>query len=516
MFQDTIKTERFLSVTAFSVLLLIFLGLNYAFLHNQWINKASIFEEKLKQNSTFINNDIVNYLAPLNQRFKQKTCSKVILEAMRFAEFHSIRLHEYGFLNAQSLLCSTNRGILNEPIAQPLSDVISTNSPLEFTTFKPVDNFPGDIKAMRLKFGNFQALIRPDNILRLQPSWMEISIFVYNQDHFFKVIGNTKIQALSKKPTASFSQFQNFIWQYQSCYAESTCATYEIDIIEYIKKNYLLVITVFTILLLLFFSSNICTRYYIRYYYSFNRQIYRGLNAEQILCYYQPIINNRNGAISSCEVLCRWQDSEGVIHGAFPFLSHVIENKQTAKFTQILVAKAIKEFKQASLFSKVKLSINSFPEDIASGHIGKVLEQHLSFNEHSYIVVEITEQQEGDHPAVNKAIITLHEKGVKIAIDDFGTGYSNLEQLKDLQVDYLKIDQGFVLCMLENQLHLNLVEHIIKLAKEMNLTIVAEGVENKLIQDKISSLDIDFSQGYHFAKPMPIESLVNFFDSMDH
>ncbi|MEH6442362.1 MAG: EAL domain-containing protein [Oceanospirillaceae bacterium] len=515
MFQNTIKTGRFLSTAVFGVLLLFFLSLNYVFLVNQWTNKASIFDEKLQQSSKFINNDVIKYLAPLNYKFKHKECSKAILEGMRLAEYHSVKLHEYGFLDGQNLLCSTSRGIFEKPITQPLSDISSEGNPLEFTTFKPVDNFPGNIKAMRLKFGNFQALIKPDTIIQLQPSWMKISIFVYNKNHFIKIIGDTSIQALTKKPTPSFTQFRGLIWQYQSCYAESTCATYEVNIIEYIINNKSLILIVFATLLLLLFLSIFRIHYFIRYFYSFNRQVYRGLNDDQVLCYYQPIIDNQTGTISSCEVLCRWKDKEGVIHGAFPFLSHVIKNKQTAKFTQILVAKAIKEFKHAGLLTNAKLSINSFPEDIASGHIERVLEQQLSFEEHAYIVVEITEQQEGNHTAVNKAIRKLHEKGVKIAIDDFGTGYSNLEQLKDLEVDYLKVDQGFVLCMLENQLHLNLVEHIIKLAKEMKLAIVAEGVETQLIQDKIISLDIDFSQGYHYAKPMPIESLVDYFKAMN-
>ncbi len=512
MLKAAIKPERFLIAFSMCILLLISIGLMSAFLLNQWKNETTLFEKELKHSSGLVEADITHYLAPLNHKFQQNECTDDTLKEMRIAEYHSSKLHEYGFLKNRNLLCSTSRGIFDKPILQPLPDISNPNSLIELTKLSPVDSLPNDIQAMRLKFGNFQAFIRPVDFLSLQPEWMDISLFIYNDQSFLKIIGDNPTKAISDVPIKSKTKVSDFTWFHQSCYGLNTCVLYEVDMLQYSANNKQLIATVLAILLLLFYLSINKVRNLINTYFSFNRQVYRGLNEDQILCYYQPVINNEDLSKSYCEVLCRWRDKQGVIHGAFPFLEEVTINDQTSLFTKVLVTKAIKEFRQSGLLGKVELSLNSFPQDIAEGNIETVLEQQLSFEEHASIIVEITEQQTGDHQAINQAIKKLHVKGVKVAIDDFGTGHSNLEQLKNLKVDYLKIDQGFVLCMLENPLHLSLVEHIITLADEMDLTIVAEGVETLAIQKQIERLNIKYSQGYYHAKPMPLEELVSYFE----
>lgn len=512
MLKAVLKPERLLITLSACFLLLIACGLMSAFLLNQWQSKTALFEKELLKSSQLVQGDITHYLAPLSHKFQQKQCNEDILKAMRISEYHSSKLHEYGFLNGRDLLCTTSRGVFEQPIQQPLPDIIDTNNPIELTKLSPVDNLPNNTKAMRLKLGNFQAFIRPVDFLTLQPQWMDISLFVFNQNGFNKIIGESPTQAISETPIGNTTTLNDITLLHQSCFSLNTCALFEIDIVQYVMDNKQSIATVFGMLSLLFYLSFNRIRSCIKRYFSFNRQVYRGLNEDQVLCYYQPIINNVDRSQSYCEVLCRWRDKQGVIHGAFPFLEEVTANQQNTLFTKILVAKAIKEFRQTGLLGKVNLSVNSFPQDIAEGNIEAVLAQHLSDEEHASIVVEITEQQTGDHLAINNAIKKLHAKGVKVAIDDFGTGHSNLEQLKNLKVDYLKIDQGFVLCMLENPLHLSLVEHIIGLADEMNLTIVAEGVETLAIQKQIEKSKIKYSQGYHHAKPMPLEELQRYFE----
>lgn len=512
MIIKAIKPERLLIAFSVCFLLIVASGLMSAFLLNQWKNKTTIFERELKQSSHLVEADITHYLAPLSHKFQKSECSEDILNEMRIAEYHSNKLHEYGFLKGRDLLCSTSRGIFEKPIQQQLPDIIDPNSPIELTKLSLVDNLPNNVQAMRLKLGNFQAFIRPVGFLNFQPEWMDISLFIYHNQGFLKIIGDSPTPSISDTPIGSNSKISDLTWFHQSCYSLNTCVLYEVDILQYTANNKQLIATLLAVLSLLFYLSFTKVRSLINTYFSFNRQVYRGLNEEQVLCYYQPIINNQDRSNSYCEVLCRWRDKQGVIHGAFPFLEEVTLNNQTSLFTKVLVTKAIKEFRQSGLLGKIKLSINSFPQDIAEGNIEDVLEEQLNLEEHSSIVVEITEQQTGDHLAINQAIKKLHAKGVKVAIDDFGTGHSNLEQLKNLKVDYLKIDQGFVLCMLENPLHLSLVEHIITLADDMNLTIVAEGVETLAIQKQIEKSNIIYSQGYYHAKPMPLEELVSYFD----
>jgi EAL domain-containing protein (putative c-di-GMP-specific phosphodiesterase class I) len=102
----------------------------------------------------------------------------------------------------------------------------------------------------------------------------------------------------------------------------------------------------------------------------------------------------------------------------------------------------------------------------------------------------------------------LSERGFKLSIDDFGTGYSSLAYLKRLPVDELKIDKSFVMNMEKDEDDAKIVRSTIDLAHNLGLTVVAEGVENQLIWDKLHALHCDEAQGYFMSKPLPSEAFV--------
>lgn len=95
----------------------------------------------------------------------------------------------------------------------------------------------------------------------------------------------------------------------------------------------------------------------------------------------------------------------------------------------------------------------------------------------------------------------LHEQGCSIALDDFGTGFSSFAYLMDLPFDLIKIDGMFIKDMHVNDIHFGMVDSIVKLAKMMKKPVVAEFVENQAIVDQLTSLGVEWGQGYHFHKP---------------
>ena len=97
----------------------------------------------------------------------------------------------------------------------------------------------------------------------------------------------------------------------------------------------------------------------------------------------------------------------------------------------------------------------------------------------------------------------LHERGFKLSIDDFGTGYSSLAYLKRLPVDELKIDKSFVMAMEKDDDDAKIVRSTIDLAHNLGLSVVAEGVENAIIYNRLKELRCDEAQGYFMGKPMP-------------
>ncbi len=102
--------------------------------------------------------------------------------------------------------------------------------------------------------------------------------------------------------------------------------------------------------------------------------------------------------------------------------------------------------------------------------------------------------------------------GIKISIDDFGTGYSSLAYLRKLPAKELKIDKSFVLDMLESDSDAVIVKSIIDLGHNLSMKVVAEGVENRETAVKLKAMGCDILQGFHFAKPLNHEDLVQWLD----
>jgi EAL domain-containing protein (putative c-di-GMP-specific phosphodiesterase class I) len=102
----------------------------------------------------------------------------------------------------------------------------------------------------------------------------------------------------------------------------------------------------------------------------------------------------------------------------------------------------------------------------------------------------------------------LSEQGFKLSIDDFGTGYSSLAYLKRLPVDELKIDKSFVMGMTKAEDDAMIVRSTIDLAHNLGLTVVAEGVETADILALLRTLRCDEAQGYHIARPLPVEDFM--------
>lgn len=222
--------------------------------------------------------------------------------------------------------------------------------------------------------------------------------------------------------------------------------------------------------------------------------------------HYQPISDLETGEIVNVESLIRWFHPEkGYISPAYfiPIAEKAGIIDEIGDYTIDQV------FKQKQIWNKIgykldKISINisamSFAkEDFSKKIEEKLLQYGLKGQE---IVLELTETSFSTHKAeIKKNIDRVRGMGIEIAMDDFGTGYSSLARLKDLQIDYIKLDRAFIVSLLEENGQ-EIIKPLIYLAHALGKAVIAEGIETQEQFSILKSLGCQYGQGYFLARPM--------------
>lgn len=228
----------------------------------------------------------------------------------------------------------------------------------------------------------------------------------------------------------------------------------------------------------------------------------------ELTLHFQPKIDSKTQKMTGVEALVRWQPRNNgmVFPDAFIPLAEQTGLIQPLSFWVIEQAfKLKKEWEEKNLNFSIAINLSSkllndllLPEKLVK------MAEDRQVNPES-ICFEVTETAMYTEPATAMNILTrLGIKGFKISIDDFGTGFSSLVQLNKMPFNEIKIDKSFILNSLKDPDALIIAKSIVDLGHNLRLSVVAEGVENKTIQDKIQNLNCDTLQGYYISKPISI------------
>ncbi len=223
------------------------------------------------------------------------------------------------------------------------------------------------------------------------------------------------------------------------------------------------------------------------------------------VAYYQPIQNLRMGGITGFETLARLR-RDGAILPPDAFLPGLTVAGRTRLFHAIFgqTFALFKAAAAAGLDFYVSLNVESSVV-LAEGFLDTlepVLEANSDFAHH--LIVEILESEPiADTAGARAAFARLKRLGVHLAIDDVGSAYSSLLNLKDLPVDVIKLDQGFVRDLGRRPDDLSFVISLLSLARGLDKTLVVEGAETPAILDALRVLGVGYAQGYAIAPPMP-------------
>lgn len=239
------------------------------------------------------------------------------------------------------------------------------------------------------------------------------------------------------------------------------------------------------------------------------RQHYRQLLEEgQVEMVFQPIIDPNTETVIKIESLARLLD-DGQFISPYKFLA-AFGSKQLISLFELGLNKACQAYveleKQGiSVNVSINLPTEAFDNNQVLFRIYATVHQYGVPPER--IALEILETGVLKADSAIQAIKTLKNKGFTISLDDVGSGESSMMRMKQLPIDEIKVDQGFVRPMLQQMEHLDYVHTLVRLANSLNLGCVVEGVENEKIIDMVKTIGGAHLQGYGIAKPMPLNEL---------
>ncbi len=234
--------------------------------------------------------------------------------------------------------------------------------------------------------------------------------------------------------------------------------------------------------------------------------IRNALTNSRVVSYFQPIIDNRTKQIVKYESLVRLIDEDGKVLSPFFFLDISKKSNYYLDITNVVLEHSLNILKNSSFEVSINLSALDIEHSIMRETIIKLVKE-CKENSKRLIFELLEDEAIKDFKIVSEFISEIKRYGVKIAIDDFGTGYSNYERLLQYQPDILKIDGSLIKNIETSSYSSSVVKSIVTFAKEQNLQTVAEFIENENIYKIVKELGVDFSQGYYFGKPEPMENI---------
>jgi sensor c-di-GMP phosphodiesterase-like protein len=226
----------------------------------------------------------------------------------------------------------------------------------------------------------------------------------------------------------------------------------------------------------------------------------------EFIAHYQPIMELSTGRCLGAEALVRWRRPDGELERPDLFIPLAEETGLILPITDQMIAAIIADLGpvlRADPFLHV--AINICADDLSSGRVLGVLARQLSGTGIAprQIWLEATERGFVDIDGTHATLVEARRRGHLVAIDDFGTGYSGLKYLQRLPVDALKIDKSFVDSLGTQAPTCHVTEHILAMARELHLTVVAEGVERPEQAAFLRERGVEMAQGWLFARAMP-------------
>jgi EAL domain-containing protein (putative c-di-GMP-specific phosphodiesterase class I) len=236
----------------------------------------------------------------------------------------------------------------------------------------------------------------------------------------------------------------------------------------------------------------------------------QALDRHEFILHYQPQVNLKTGKIVAAEALIRWLHPDRGLISPAEFIPIAEETGLIVRLDEWVLQNACEQaqiWQQAGyqLTIAVNLSGLQFNQPGLTQRVIHIIRE--SQVNPCHVEIELTESALVQNPELAICILRdLKDFSLQLSLDDFGTGYSSLSYLQQFPFDTLKIDRSFVRDLLTSPKNAAIINAIIQLARQLNLKVIAEGVETREQYDFLQKNNCDLIQGYYFSPPLAVDA----------
>lgn len=243
----------------------------------------------------------------------------------------------------------------------------------------------------------------------------------------------------------------------------------------------------------------------------FYEEFHEAIEANRLQVHFQPIMDLQDWRLVGVESLARWTSPQHGVVSPADFIPYAEQRDLISSLTRWSINATLRHAATLRPENNLAIAINISPRAFVDPGF---VEQFLDALEiwgvpPNSIIAEITETALVNDLATSVAVLRrMRNRGMRIAIDDFGTGYASISYLRKFPATELKIDKSLVTDVHEDMQSARLVSAIIKLAHDLDMTTVAEGIENEPTQQLLAEFGCDFGQGFHIGRPVPAAEFI--------
>ncbi|MGQ8366018.1 EAL domain-containing protein [Glaciecola sp. 1036] len=437
-------------------------------------------------------------------------CNENKLLDMRKKVFVSRYIKEIGHYYAGKLVCDTSKGLYETPFDMGTPDFVTIRNNQvwldpQFPQIAP------NLNIYAIKQKRYHVVLDPQEIFAFDNAlyrWEWIyqddnqHVFLYGERGLYRAITN-------ENSSVNFPMVT-----YIECTAHTAYCFAIIENFWRLVSGFELTAAVLILILLMSLSFVFWLRW-INYLFSTERRVKIGLKRKRFYPLFSPIVDVHTFRVVGCEVLARMQDGQGTLRPK-TFLPLIQKARLTKELTRAMLKSAHKALlNQTNLPEGFRLSFNVFSTDGTEEAYQKLANSAELFKSRFTICFELSEDEPFQSNLTLEVMNKIKSLGIEIAIDDFGTGYANILQLRQLNFDYIKIDKSFIRGIEMQSIRSSFVQKIVEIAQQLDIPVVAEGVDNKVQFEIIKSMGVQYAQGFYFSRPLNGQELDNYVAKQD-